>query len=422
MNRRPPRRRPSSTPRRPPAPPSGRVTPRRDSGEINIPLILATIAAGAAAWLVGMLLYPPLSGGISRPPVIGGVFVVLYILLAVVAAVFGNAAGSWGTNILTHTKDTGSVLLLLCAGAVVTFGLGALFQWIYGLDLGGEPAAPTSYIFVIDDSGSMETSDHQQERYAAIPSVLEGQSGDFPYMVYSFADNTVLLKEMAPISDGIPNIRGNSNGQTEINGALNRVIDDYTDGVWEGGGAPKVILLTDGGATDIDSPSQIKPVLDRFVKAGISVSTVGLGMAEESLLQEIAGRTGGVYIDIAGASELPNAMASAATRRVDRDLLSARAGTRMTVLYGILRVVFLTILGTAVGLFMAVAYGRSCELIMISSAVKSFLGAFLMEVFTAAGVPAKLMWLILWLFIALTLAEKTTQRQIYRLHTSSRHE
>ena len=106
MNRRPPRRRPSSTPRRPPAPPSGRVTPRRDSGEINIPLILATIAAGAAAWLVGMLLYPPLSGGISRPPVIGGVFVVLYILLAVVAAVFGNAAGSWGTNILTHTKDT----------------------------------------------------------------------------------------------------------------------------------------------------------------------------------------------------------------------------------------------------------------------------------------------------------------------------
>ena len=415
MNRRPPRRRPSSTPRRPPAPPSGRVTPRRDSGEINIPLILATIAAGAAAWLVGMLLYPPLSGGISRPPVIGGVFVVLYILLAVVAAVFGNAAGSWGTNILTHTKDTGSVLLLLCAGAVVTFGLGAL-------DLGGEPAAPTSYIFVIDDSGSMETSDHQQERYAAIPSVLEGQSGDFPYMVYSFADNTVLLKEMAPISDGIPNIRGNSNGQKEINGALNRVIDDYTDGVWEGGGAPKVILLTDGGATDIESLSQIKPVLDRFIKAGISVSTVGLGMVNESLLQEIAGRTGGVYIDIAGASELPNAMASAATRRVDRDLLSARAGTRMTVLYGILRVVFLTILGTAVGLFMAVAYGRSCELIMISSAVKSFLGAFLMEVFTAAGVPAKLMWLILWLFIALTLAEKTTQRQIYRLHTSSRHE
>ncbi len=416
-NRPPQRGRPPKRPSKPyNRPPLGARTPGiSHAKEVNIPLIPVTVLTGIIAWAIGNLLYSATIEGVPRPLVIGCVFAVLYLILAAIVALFGNAAGFFGRNLFSNYEDKGGVLLLLCAGAVGIFGLAALFQWIYGLDFGQEPSAPTSYVFVIDDSGSMLDNDFQQERYAAIQTVVEGKSGSFPYMVYSFADSTVLLREMSPISNGTPDIKGNSSGQTEMKAALSQVIDDHERGIWEGGSAPKVILFTDGFATDVGSLSQIKPVLNRFVKANISVSTVGLGSVDEALLQEIAGRTGGVYIDISDTSELSTAMASAATRHVDRDLLSARVGTKMNVLYGIFRVLFLTILGTAIGTLMVLAYGESKEMILLSSAGKAFLGALLMEIGTAAGLSAKFMWLILWALISLTLAEKLSTRKKPRI-------
>ena len=221
---------------------------------------------------------------------------------------------------------------------VLFVALGALFQWIYGLHINPNSSEPTSYVFVIDDSGSMEENDPGQLRYDAIGEVLEKKPSDFPYMVYGFANDVILLREMQPVSNGTAGLIGNSNGGTSIKGALDQVISDYQNGVWDGGRSPKVILLTDGYATDLGWFSSISGTLKQYARNRISISTIGLGDVDVGLLERIAAATGGVFIDISDASSLADAMENAATQYAIDDLLTTRYPGRMDILFGFLRI------------------------------------------------------------------------------------
>ncbi len=375
---------------------------------INSFLIAVTILIGVLAWIVGSLVYTALLDTMVRPLVIGIVFVILYGMLGIAVFSISNLKGYFRGNIISGGDSTGGVLLVLLAATVLIFAAAALFQWLYGLSIERATAGPTSYIFMIDDSESMLESDPQKERYAAIPSVLAGMNQNFHYMVYRFADDIERVRDMGPISEEVPIPTSLAAGRTAIRAALSRVIADYEAGVWEGGSQPKVILLTDGYATDMGYLGDIDPVLKRFSAADICVSTIGFGQADTVLLDRIAQKTGGVFVDVADVSKLSDAMWSAAGRQAERDLLSARDTVGLGVLYGILRVLFLTVLGTAIGLLIAVAYGfqAAVSLITVSSVIKALAGALLMEFGTAVGFPAKIMWLLLWILIALTMASK----------------
>lgn len=381
---------------------------------INIGLIPITIVVGILAWIIGNFFYSKLVDTIPRSMLIGIVFVLLYIMLAMVIFGFSNATSAFEENILTGGSSQGIVIAILLIAAVFIFAVATLFQWIYGLNFKQENLEPSSYIFVIDDSGSMKENDQNQERYAAIPEVLNGKGSDFPYMIYSFSDNVKLVRDMSPASKGIPPINGNSHGSTAMKAALIQVIDDYETGKWDGGSTPKVVLLTDGYATDIGFLNPINKVLKRYTAAHVSVSTVGLGHVDKSLMNKIAKTTGGVFIDVSDASDLSKAMTSAATQYTDRDLLSTRYTTKFSVLYGVIRILFITILGTAIGLLMAVAYGSqdSTSLTGISSFIKTLVGAILMEIGTSVvGVSDRFTWLVLWILIALTLTNKIVTRK-----------
>lgn len=378
---------------------------------INVPMIFITILVGALAWFIGNFIYTLALDAMPRPLLIGAEFLILCVLLA--AVVFGVSLSKqyFEENILTGARGgQGSAALILLAGCAAVMGAAALFQWIYGLSFDKSRAAPSAYIFLLDDSGSMEESDPDMERYSAISKVLAGMDRSFPYMLYRFADDVERVRDMAPISDGLPSLSARPDGQTAIRAALEQVVSDHRSGAWDGGEMPKVILLTDGFATDIDSLGQIDPVLERCAAEGLSVSTIGLGQADAALLSRIAEKTGGIFVDIQNASQLSEAMASAAGQRVVRDLLSAREDTGLGVLYGALRILFLTVLGLMVGLLMAVAYGfqDAVGLIAGSSAATALLGAMLMEFGTALGLSAKLMWLLLWVLVAMTMASKVT--------------
>lgn len=396
----PPKRRPSSK--------ASKVTHASEITTINGFLIAATILTGILAWAVGNFIYTALHDTMSRPLLIGIIFVILYGMLGIVVFSTSNLKGYFRKNIITGSSSAGGILLLLLAAGAVVFVAAALFQWIYGLSFGQTDSGPTSFIFVIDDSESMLDSDPQRARYAAIPTVLAGMDKDFPYMIYRFSDNIERIRDMAPISAGVSAPTGLSAGRTAIRAALSQVAADCENGVWEGGSRPKVILLTDGHATDMDYLSDIDPVLKRLTAAQISVSTIGLGAADRPLLDRIAQTTDGIFVDVSDVSELSAAMMSAAGRAAERDLVSAREAGSLGVLYGILRILFLTLLGTAIGLLMAVAYGfqDAVGLIAGSSVIKAVVGALFMELGTAAGLPAKIMWLILWIMIALTIASK----------------
>lgn len=307
-----------------------------------------------------------------------------------------------------------SDIIAVFASTVLIAALGTLFQWIYGLHYDREPTEPTAYIFVIDDSGSMESNDPDQLRYAAVNKVLEKKPADFPYMIYGFSTQVSILREMMPISDGAMDITGNNRGGTCIKKVMNQVIADYQNHVWEGGEHPKVILFTDGHASDVGWFSSINKALKQFSKNHISVSAVGLGAVYYALMQKITAKTGGVFIDISDAAMLGDAMEDAANQYAADDLLTTRYSSRLNFLFGFLRILFLTILGACIGSVCAVTYGKTdaADFVILTSVIQSFAGALLMELLTSmSGLSDRFCWFVLWMFIAAMLC---TQNSGYR--------
>ena len=105
-----------------------------------------------------------------------------------------------------------------------------------------------------------------------------------------------------------------------------------------------------------------------------------------------------------------------------RDLLSARETTGfVSLVLGILRVVFLTVIGVAIGVAVAECYGReeAKELIYIGSAVKSFIAAVLIEVGTIS-VPetSAKMGIIFWVLAAATFTTKLPSARKKRVRKS----
>ncbi len=387
---------------------SGVRSPAGISVKMNWLFLLITLAAGVVAWLIGTLVYSGMVDTASRPWLIGLIFLILYSVVVLTVFIYSNITAIYRENMLAGSPDKGIAGLILLGGAVVVFLLGTLFQWLYGLSSTSEQAGPTSYVFVIDDSGSMTANDPGDERYTAIREVLKDMDSDFPYMVYGFSNDTAVLQPMTTVGKGMPRLSGASDGGTAIRGALTRVLEDYQSGVWKGGNSPRVILLTDGVAGDIGLFRPINPVLKQYAKARISISTVGLGDADENLMRSIAESTGGIYIDVSDATELSAAMKSAAVKTSAHDLLSVRYSSHLGWLYGFLRVLFLTILGCLIGLgaLMAYGYADTANLLLVATAATSLLGALFMELGTGLGASAGLMWLLLWILYAATLAGK----------------
>ena len=369
---------------------------------LNWKMVIAALIAAAVAWAADLLLYNILKSVLPRPLLIGIVFALLGFILAAVLLVFG---GDSGNDVSRGWQLTGviagPVLLLLCA---------SLFQFIYQLTLKKAVIEPTSYVLVIDDSGSMEGSDPSGKRYDSIEMILQDQPDGFPFMIYGFSDEPYIIRDMAPKSSGMEPIDNKHDGGTSISGTLKRVINDYENGVWKGGASPKVILLTDGYATDIVLGLELNDTLKRYLKRGISISCVGLGEVDTDLMEKIASSTNGVFIDISDAAQLTEAMRSAATgyNEVERDLVSERLGGN-GIIYGLLRVLFLVLLGALLGIVKYFAYGDvdSIKSLVGITVITSIIGAVLMEGGTSLGIPAIPLWLILWLLYSVALADKS---------------
>ena len=363
------------------------ATKRSSSGsgsDLNIGVIPAAIVAGIIAWFLGSILYSAMLDSIPRPVVIGIVFTVLYLFLLIAVVLVSVIQRQFQGNAVT-------LLISFLAGALVVFLLAALFQFIYGLDFKTNISGPSSYVFIIDDSGSTSGSDPDQLRYKAIDDVLQGEDAGMPYMVYSFSDSTVIVRDMGPAAAGEQPLQGQNLGGTMIKGALETAIRDYRNGVWDAGGdKPKVVLLTDGYASDIGFFSRIDYLLDEYVEEGISISIVGLGNADEKLMKQIAEATGGVYVGVADAKDLSNAMVSAAET----------VKTVITIIKDI---------GTLIGGLIAFAYGNQDSFVFstVASAILSLIGGLIMEIFTGViHFNDTFVWLILWIFLAATLLLK----------------
>lgn len=375
----------------------------------DITLFISSLIAGLAAWLIGWILYVILIEKIPTPLLIGVEFLMLYIILTGTVMIVSYVNGSLD-DVIFFLDGMIQIVLALVIGGILIFGISVLFQFIYGLNSETVNVEPTSYIFVIDDSGSMESNDPENLRYKAIEEVLEDMPNDFPYMIYRFSDNVEIVRNMAPVSDGIGKISVTNSGGTRIKAALEQIYEDYGNGVWSDSVAPKIILLTDGYAQDMGFLMPYGGTLKKFAKAHISISTVGLGQVDMKLMQRIADATNGVFLNVSDAGLFKDAMGEAAVRySSDRDLLSYRNMREKNWVYAFLRIVFLTILGTFVGVMMIFASTKEDDalLILISSIGKSLIGSIFMELgIQVIGIPWQVMWLVYWWLVASLLTLK----------------
>ncbi len=176
--------------------------------------------------------------------------------------------------------------------------------------------ASLALVLVIDRSGSMITSDTGDRRTSRIELAKEGaiqavetlQDGD-QVGVIAFDYNARWISEIRPIhgqadvkaiSDRIATIQ--ADGGTDIYTAL----DTAYKGLQNVQARVKhVILLTDGESP----PAPFPALLNAMRRAGITVSTVGVGSdAGTQLLQDIARRGQGRYLFTQSARDLPRIM------------------------------------------------------------------------------------------------------------------
>lgn len=378
---------------------------------INKTVALMSVFAGVLSWFGCHYIYTTYSDKLSESVMIGSLCAVLFAAVFLTVLLGSMIAGSFNKESELFV-DFGHMAAYFICSLIGIFVLAMGLEFIYECNPNIKSIEPTSYIFVIDESGSMSGNDPGGLRYEAIPEIMKAAEEGFPYMVYTFSDDTQIIRDMAPLDAEYEPIPVNSDGGTAICGTILRILQDYKNGVWDGGSNPKVVFLTDGSATDLSNVflwfrgnmPEFNAALEEYYNLGINISTVGLGSVDREIMTKMAETTGGVFVNIQNASDLASAMKTAASSYSDRNLLSIRYMKRWDSLYGFLRILFLTIIGTVIGSLMLLAYmeDSSIPIIIVSSIICSLIGSVLFEIGLKIGVYQSLLWIVLWALFSLT--------------------
>ena len=378
---------------------------------INKTVALMSVFAGVLSWFGCHYIYTTYSDKLSESVMIGSLCAVLFAAVFLTVLLGSMIAGSFNKESELFV-DFGHMAAYFICSLIGIFVLAMGLEFIYECNPNIKSIEPTSYIFVIDESGSMSGNDPGGLRYEAIPEIMKATEEGFPYMVYTFSDDTQIIRDMAPLDAEYEPIPVNSDGGTAICGTILRILQDNKNGVWDGGSNPKVVFLTDGSATDLSNGflwfrgnmPEFNAALEEYYDLDINISTVGLGSVDREIMTKMAETTGGVFVNIQNASDLASAMKTAASSYSDRNLLSIRYMKRWDTLYGFLRILFLTIIGTVIGSLMLLAYmeDSSIPIIIVSSIICSLIGSVLFEIGLKIGVYQSLLWIVLWALFSLT--------------------
>lgn len=377
-------------------------------------MLIGTVLVGAVYFVIGEIFYNAFQDILPMPLLIGLYFLGLAVFVAIGCAAI--VALMYHYNQGYRDIVLRSLLLFLAV-----FAAAALFEFLYELQLNGRNREPGSYIFLMDSSGSMEANDPENRRYEAIQSVLANQEEDFPFAVYTFANDSTLVRDMGPVSQGTEFQMEEPYGGTAIRTVLEDLYDDIDSGVIDPGKNGKVILFSDGYATDMGlfgfGKIGLGRVLKKFSKANLSISAVGLGDPDDDLMERIAGKTGGVYISVDDASQLNDAMKEAVRQESSRNLLDYRSDVKFDFLYTILRFVAVLVIGVLLaGLKTYISESvLDTQPVLISSIIGSLLAAFCVEFgMNKLGLFPWLMRLLMCVLLAAaTLLESWKSRRDY---------
>ncbi len=279
----------------------------------------------------------------SRIPTVVLGFMAFILIMAIVLLVKGLTNGTF--------VHFGRVMAFTLAAFACFIGCSALFEFIYELGDNKPKSFNTTnvqYVFLVDDSGSMDTSDPSSERYAALESIVNNLNSDDKFAVYRFGSSIMCHTPLGQEQPGSYQI-SNSNlqsvgGGTALFGSIDYIISEVAD---PDNVHTKIIVLTDGAPGD---SGEVQTV-DNSKDNNTSISAVGFGSSGAKLLNDLANSTGGTFVYVDDISALTSNLETIVNAPIkplakNRDLIGARAdATYDSFLYGFLRVLFLILLG-----------------------------------------------------------------------------
>ena len=385
-------------------------------GRYSIKMLIGSILAGVVFAVIGEILYQGLKGILPRVAVAEIYFVGLFLFL-------GLAIWLIGKTVYSRTYK-GVPMDRWIKVFVIMLVLAAVLELLYEIDF--KAKKEDAYIFVIDCSGSMSEgtydingvnliegpTDPNGLRFNAIDAMLADKPDDFQYAVYLFGSEVVRAREMGPKSDGQAYDRDSAMGGTAIMLSLETLLDDIKKGDVDISDLNvRVVFMSDGYSTDEqnagrDIYKEIVPVLEGYAAEEISVSTVGLLNADDQLMNQIAEKTGGVYVSVDNVDDLEYAMLKAGYLGYERHLLGYRNSENLNLLYAILRILFITGLGVVIGLEKAAICEKFLDTtaVLKSSVVGSALAGICMEIgMNALKLPPTLIRVLVCVLISFTL-------------------
>ncbi len=285
----------------------------------------------------------------------------------------------------------------------------ALLEFLY--ELGGNKvktleATELQYVFLIDDSGSMDSNDRQNARGDAVETIIKNMAPTNRFAVYKFESGTYCITAMESANSQSYEFDKralHSSGGTDMLTAIQDIISDVCK---DEAVHTKIIALTDGAPTDDGFGNYSKTVRNCITK-GASVSSIGFGSPDEDFLEELARNTGGMYVFSDNITDLINNLETIVETDTlsigkNRDLLGYRLdATYDKFLYGFMRVAFLIILGlvwTAIK-YLLIGETRFTYTAAIISAILCAVAALLCELLLIAGATdsaVRIIFCILW--------------------------
>ena len=358
--------------------------------------------AGIVFYFIGELIYNNLILKQFAPLTLPIYFLVFMILMVIVLWALSLKRGVYFET-RDKKKKSGEISKVIIFMLVMITVSSSVLELLY--EIGGKisPQNATSYIFVIDDSGSMQSNDSTNERKNAIDQIMKEMDTKLPYSVYLFNENCQMVKHLSATVDNDFSLE--SDGGTDIVGALKTVFSDFENQKSSWGSSPKVLLLTDGES----SSSGLTQILKKYRRAVITISTVGFGYADADYLSNIAEKTGGVYINSNQISTLKESMEQAliSYSEGNRNLLSDRFCENDT-LYAFLRVLFLLIISVMIAIIKSKAmYDTNRQpMYFIISLIFGIAASVLMELLIShVYVSTRLVHFICCILWAITPAE-----------------
>ncbi len=344
----------------------------------NIIATIASLLAGVIYFFPGEIMYRLLRGTVPGPLLIAMYFLGLALCVFIVIFILSKILGNYRHLHYTFGKTILMVLLFTIIGTPLV-SAGTEFLYELGIQAASEPK---NYAFLIDNSDSMNYSDPTNQRRIVVEDVANSLPEDANVGIYTFDDTTKQIYGMGdakPGSISIPEWAVQGTGLTSLYGCIidvaNAMPSEFTDS------ATKFIVLTDGNPTDTENTQAIELCND----LNISVSCVGFGNYSEAVFMDLANRTGGNFMAAADADQLKNTVSEIVSKNpINRDLISARNdSTSNSMLYAILRVLFLTLIGLVFAYlkYLNASLPKFSLPFFIICAVSSLIGAIIVEVF-----------------------------------------